>query len=447
MVAECPIAKQIQLCSKMKGGTGMFGSGDQWLRKGRMFRPVLCVLFMGIVMLGFSPQTQAAEKGPIRIGFIAPITGNWAQLGTDMVDGFKMFLDEINYTVAGRKIEFIVEDETANPAAAVTKARKLITHNQVHLIAGIFIVSSAYATAPVCIEAKIPLIGTVCTADDLTQRKASKYFIRLSYTSSVNGHVAGDYAFKKLGWRKAIVVGMDYAWGYEVGGGFQQVFEDAGGKIVQKVWTPMNTLDFSPYITDLKRDVDGMIDVITGAQTVRFIKGLRASGHKWQVIGPGAITDETALPAMGDDAVGIYSVFPYSVALNTPENAKFIARVKQFIKRDPTSFQATNYSAADWVIRAIKSIDGDVENKEKLLQALHSVEMPNSVRGGPLKLDSYGNIVQNQYIRRVDKVGNKYQNTILETYPMVSQFWTYNPETYMKQPEYSRDYPPCKFCP
>jgi branched-chain amino acid transport system substrate-binding protein len=121
--------------------------------------------------------------------------------------------------------------------------------------------------------------------------------------------------------------------------------------------------------------------------------------------------------------------------------------VKQFIKRDPTSFQATNYSAADWVIRAIKSIDGDVENKEKLLQALHSVEMPNSVRGGPLKLDSYGNIVQNQYIRRVDKVGNKYQNTILETYPMVSQFWTYNPETYMKQPEYSRDYPPCKFCP
>ena len=297
------------------------------------------------------------------------------------------------------------------------------------------------------IEAKIPLIGTVCTADDLTQRKASKYFIRLSYTSSVNGHVAGDYAFKKLGWRKAIVVGMDYAWGYEVGGGFQQVFEDAGGKIVQRVWTPMNTLDFSPYITDLKRDVDGMIDVITGAQTVRFIKGLRASGHKWQVIGPGAITDETALPAMGDDAVGIYSVFPYSVALNTPENAKYIARVKQFIKRDPTSFQATTTLLQSSGHPGHKILDGDVENKEKLLQALHSVEMPNSVRGGPLKLDSYGNIVQNQYIRRVDKVGNKYQNTILETYPMVSQFWKYDPATYLKQPEYGRDYPPCKFCP
>ena len=283
MVAECLIAKQIQLRSKMKGGTGMFGSGDRWLRKRRMFRPALSVLLMGMVMLGFNPVTQAAEKGPIRIGFIAPITGNWAQLGTDMVDGFKMFLDEINYTVAGRKIEFIVEDETANPAAAVTKARKLITHNQVHLIAGIFIVSSAYATAPICIEAKIPLIGTVCTADDLTQRKASKYFIRLSYTSSVNGHVAGDYAFKKLGWRRAIVVGMDYAWGYEVGGGFQQVFEDAGGKIVQKVWTPMNTLDFGPYITDLKRDADGIIDVITGAQTVRFIKGL--AGQRTQMAG------------------------------------------------------------------------------------------------------------------------------------------------------------------
>jgi branched-chain amino acid transport system substrate-binding protein len=134
------------------------------------------VAMLAMLMLVSGSQALAAEKGPIRIGFIAPITGNWAQLGMDMVDGFKMYLDEINYTVAGRKIEFIVEDETANPAAAVTKARKLITHDKVNLISGVFIVSSAYAVTPICIEAKIPLVGTVATADDLTQRKASNYF-------------------------------------------------------------------------------------------------------------------------------------------------------------------------------------------------------------------------------------------------------------------------------
>jgi branched-chain amino acid transport system substrate-binding protein len=242
------------------------------------------------------------------------------------------------------------------------------------------------------------------------------------------------------------VVGMDYAWGYEVGGGFQHVFEDLGGKVVQRVWTPINTMDFGPFVTGLKRDVDGLLDVITGAQTVRFIKGLRASGNKVPVIGPGAITDETALSALGDDSVGIYSVFPYSVALKTPENDKYLARVKQFIKRDPTSFQATHYSAADWIVKSLQAIQGDAENKEKLLNALRTMEIPKSVRGGPLTLDKYGNIVQNEYVRRVDKVGNTYQNTVLETYPRVSQFWTYDPEAYMKLPGYGRDYPPCKFC-
>lgn len=400
---------------------------------------------LALLMLVSGPSAWAAEKGPIRIGFIAPITGNWAQLGKDMVDGFSMYLDEINYTVAGRKIELVVEDETGNPAAAVTKARRLITNEKVNLMAGVFLVSSAYAVTPICIEAKIPLVGTVATADDLTQRKASQYFVRLSYSSSDFGHVAADYAYKKLGWRRATVVGMDYSWGYEVGGGFQHVFEDLGGKIVQRVWTPINTVDFGPYITGLKRDTDGIIDVITGAQTIRFIKGLRASGHKWQVIGPGAIVDETVLPALGDDGLGVYSVFPYSVSMKTPENEKFLARVKKFIKRNPTAFQASNYSAAELIVRAIQSIQGDVENKDKLMAALRSMETPKSVRG-PIKLDKYGGIVQNEYVRRVDKVGGVYQNTVLETYPMVSQFWKYDPDAYMKLPGYDRDYPPCKFC-
>ena len=101
--------------------------------------------------------------------------------------------------------------------------------------------------------------------------------------------------------------------------------------------------------------------------------------------------------------------------------------------------------AADWVVRAIKAVNGDVENKEKFLQALRSIEIPDSIEG-PLKLDKYGAVIENQYVRRMEKKGNEYQNTVLETYPMTTQFWKYDPETYMKGGLYSRDNPPCKYC-
>ena len=98
-----------------------------------------------------------------------------------------------------------------------------------------------------------------------------------------------------------------------------------------------------------------------------------------------------------------------------------------------------------WIHKAVEAVHGDVENKEKFLAALKQVQLPNSPRG-PLKLDTYGTVVQNIYIRRVDKVANRYQNTVIYTYPMCSQFWKWKPEEFLKQPVYSKDYPPCTHC-
>ena len=167
--------------------------------------------------------------------------------------------------------------------------------------------------------------------------------------------------------------------------------------------------------------------------------------EKWKVIVPGTGTDETLLPGLGDDGIGVLSPYTYSVALNNPENNKFVEKRKKSYKKEATTIMAINYLAADWIVRAINAVNGDVENKEKFMQALQGVELTDSLLG-PLKLDKYGQAVTNIYIRRVDKVGRGYQNTVIETYPMVSQFWKYDPETYLKSPLYSRDYPPCKFC-
>ncbi len=394
------------------------------------------------------PAAPAAEKPPIKIGFIAPKTGNFAQFGLDMLDGFKLYLSEIDYTIAGRKVELIEEDEGATPANAVTKARKLIQHDKVHLMAGLLMAAAAYAVAPVVQEVEVPLVVTIAASDDLTQRKASKYLARVSFTGGEVGHVAGDYAYRKLGWRKVSVIAFDYGWGHETTGGFQRVFEDLGGQVIQKIWTPVNTTDFGPYVASLKPEADGILDVVTGAASIRLLGELRKAGvlDKKKVLAAGSATDETLLPALGDTALGVLSFFPWSAALDTPENRRYVQRMKQVAKKDYVGMSgAISYGAAMWIAEAIKQVGGDVENKEKFFRTLRATEIKSSPRG-PIKLDKYGHIIQNIYIRRVDKVGTLYQNTVIETYPSASQFWTYNPEEYLKQPIYSRDNPPCKHC-
>jgi len=400
-----------------------------------------------LVVLALPSPGLCGEKGPIKIGFLAPQTGNFAQLGLDMVDGIKMYLQEINYTVAGRKIELIVDDEGDNPSTAVSKARKLITQDNVHLASGIFMTSAAYAVAPVFDTARVPLMIAVSAGDDITQRKRLKYVSRLAPTGGEIGHAAGDYAYKKLGWRKAVILGFDYAWGYENAGGFQRVFEDLGGQVIQKTYAPVATADFGPYIANLKRDADGIFDVVTGAASVRLLQGLRASGlmDKWKVLIPGTGTDEAILPAIGDAGLGVISFYHYSGAIKNPENEKFSADIRRLYKKDPSLGSALSYTAGQWLVKAIQAVNGDVENKEKLLQAIESVELEKSLRG-PMKMDRYGHAVQTMFVRRVDKVGSGYQNTVIDTYPMFGQFYTYKPEEFLKTPVYSRDYPPCKNC-
>jgi branched-chain amino acid transport system substrate-binding protein len=346
--------------------------------------------------------------------------------------------------VAGRKIELLVQDEQ-KPAVAVTTARKFIAHDKVNLIAGLLFTGSAYALIPVVTDQKTPLIVCFAAADDVTQRKRSKYVMRLSHSASEMSHVAGDYAYKELGWRKAVTVAWDRAWGHESAGGFHRAFEAAGGKVIQKIWPPPGSMDFGPFLANLDRDADGLFDCVTGGASIRFLRALRDTGHKWQVIGPGMITDETFFKALGDVGVGVYSVYPYSTALKTSENIKFQERGRKLLKGDdpPSSFSIC-YTAARFIIQAIESINGNVEDTDLFLKTLRSLQL-DSIRG-PLKLDEYGHPIQNQYVRRVDKINGSYQNTIIKTYPMVTQFFTFDPKEQLKQPTYSRDYPPCKHC-
>ncbi len=415
------------------------------MRTNRFSTPLSALL---LLLLAASPGVVWAQQGPIKIGFITDLTGTAAQAAKDMVNGLQMYLDEIGNQMAGRKVELIVEDSQTQPTVAITKLRKLVEHDRVHLVAGVLFGHIGYAVAPKVEEYRIPFLCTVAASDDLTQRLHYRWVIRTGWTSSQPSHPFGEYVAKTLGYRKVAIIGSDYAFGWEVIAGFQRTFEENGGQVTQKLWVPLGVMDLAPYISKLRRDADAVMTMVAGASTLQFVRQYQDAGLKVKIplLAGGPAVDEAFLPSMGDEALGILSPLIYSAALDTPANRRFVAEYRKRFGKVPSYFSETNYTSGRWINEAVKAIGGDVEDREKFLAALRKVEIADAVRG-PLKLDAHGNPIQNIYIRKVERnKDGELQNTVILTVPAVSQFWKYQPEEFLKQPVYSRDVPPCRYC-
>jgi branched-chain amino acid transport system substrate-binding protein len=239
---------------------------------------------------------------------------------------------------------------------------------------------------------------------------------------------------------------MDNPFGHECLGGFQHVFEDAGGRVVQKLWVPLNAMDFAPYLAQVPRDVDAVVQVFVAGQAVRFAKQYAESGLKDRLplIGIGVFTDESALRSMGDEAIGVIGALIWAPTLTNPANQAFMKLAEARLKRTPAYFHAVMYSSGRWVTEAARAIDGKVEDRARFLAAIRRASETTEDPRGPIKLDEYNNPTENVYIVKVEKVAGRLQNTVIHTYPMVSQFWTYKPDEFLKTPAYDRNYPPVR---
>jgi branched-chain amino acid transport system substrate-binding protein len=284
-------------------------------------------LALTALMASIAARSAAADE--LRIGFLAPVTGPFAQYAKDMLNGFKMYLDDRKGDFHGATVKLVVEDTQGKPAVAVLKAEKLVKQDQVNLLVGGLLASTGYALAPVSTRDKVVYIASIPASDNLTQRDAGKYpyFVRTGWSSSQPSHPFGEWACAE-GYKKIDTIAADYAFGYEVVGGFQKTFEQCGGKVIQKLWPPINTIDFGPYIATLKPDADVIFSLPVGAGVLQFPKQLAASGNKKPVIGAGTAYDEFLLPAMGNEVIGSVSALQYSAALETPENAAFVKQYR-----------------------------------------------------------------------------------------------------------------------
>jgi branched-chain amino acid transport system substrate-binding protein len=364
-----------------------------------------------------------------------------------------MYLEQNKHKFGPLDVKFILEDSTGKPAVNVRKATKLIQRDEVHMFIGGLLASTGYALAPVADRFKVPYISPVPAADDLTQRQLYKYFLRVGFTSSQNSHPLGEWAYDQ-GYRRIAAIGADYAFGYETIGGFQKSFEARGGKVVKKIWAKLGTKDFGPYLPEIPRDVDAVMTLMVGPMSLAFPKQFRAAGFSMPMLGGVTSADEFILPSMGDEALGYVTAAQYSAALDTPANRAFVKEYQERYGKMASYYSETCYTAAQWIHLAYEKIGWDTSDPLKLLEAMKGIRV-DAVRG-PLEIDKFGNVTQNSYIRKVERVSgdrlglgvkpDSLWNVVAKTYPAVSQFWTWPSEEFLKQPVYSKEFPPCQFC-
>src|SRR5258707_1143314 len=364
----------------------------------RLIRPGLLVLCL--LAAALAPVRPASAAESIRVGYLGPLTGIFAQAGKDMLDGLKLSLEQVNYQVSGqaggRKIELIEEDTEGNAATAIAKYRKLVGHDKIHVLTGVLLVNVGNSLVPLIEKDQLPTLF-LTTPDDLTKRKIAKWILRSNFSASQIMHPLGDYAAKTLKYKRVAVRAVGNGCGHEEAGGFQRVFEDAGGRVVQKIWVPLNVLDFAPYLSQVAKDVDAVCAVFVAGQAVRFVKQYREAGLKGKtpLIGTGVMIDESALRGMGDEAVGTIGTLLWSPTLQTPANQTFMKLAEGKLARTPAYFHAIMYSSGRWITEAANALNGQVEDREKLVAAIRRAIETTPDPRGPIKLDDWGNPTEN----------------------------------------------------
>ena len=402
-------------------------------------------LALTVVALGLSAVLAApvSAQERVRVGVLTIRSGPIASCGRQMEDGFQFALKERAGVIAGRKIEVFFGDSAGQPALTKSKTQELVERNRVHVLIGPVAAFEVYAISDYVRQAEIPMIISPAAAEDITQRKVNPWFVRATMTSSQVTHPLGEYAARKLGYKRVATISDDFAYGHEHTAGFQRTFEENGGRIVQKLWPPITTPDYGVYIALIKTNVDAIYAGFGPTNGQRFLKQYKEFGLKLPVLGMVTTTEESSLKSMGDEALGVITAGTYSAALDTPTNRKWVQAMRAEYKEDPGYCTIGGYLGALFLEAGMKAVNGRIEDKAAFMKALRAINLPDTP-GGPIRLDPYGNPIVNVYIRRVERREGRLMNVVIDTYRDVSQFWKYDVAAFLTAPVYSRDYPPAK---
>lgn len=389
-------------------------------------RPTLTALALALGTLttlgtlGLSAPAFAAD--PLKIGLVLPMTGPFADYGKEIEHGVRLYLSVNGDTVAGRKVELIVKDDSPGTSGDVDKrlAQELIVKDKVDVLAGFALTPSALAVASLATEAKKPMVVMNAATSIITTR--SPYIVRTSHTLAQDTAPIATWAAKnKI--RKVYTLVADYGPGIDAEGQFKKTFTAAGGEIVGDVRVPLSNADFAPYLQRIKDTKPDAVFLFLppGAQTIAFMKGFADRGLAQagvRIIATGDLTDEDVLDATGDPALGVITAGHYAQSHKSPENAAYTAAyAKAYPKDRPNFMSVAGYDGMHLIAEAIKKTGGSAD-ADKFIEAVKGMSWISP--RGKITIDpATRDIVQTVYIRKVERVGDKLQNVEFDSFPDV----------------------------
>ncbi|OFZ84495.1 MAG: branched-chain amino acid ABC transporter substrate-binding protein [Betaproteobacteria bacterium RBG_16_66_20] len=372
-----------------------------------------------LAALALAAISGLAAAQTVKIGIITTYSGPGSAQGDQLDKGFKLYLKlNAGKLPPGVKVEPVFRDDTgANADAAKRLAQELIAREKVQFLTGVVWTPNAAAIAPLTAEAKVPFVSA--NAAGVSIPRISPYFARVSFTLWQSAYPLGQWAAKKF--KRAYTVVSDFSPGHEAEEAFTKGFKEAGGEIVGSARVPMTATDFVPYMQRVK---DAKPEVIfafnpAGKQATAQMKAyadldLNKAGIKY--IGTGDITTDEELQNMGDAALGVMTVHHYSAAADRSANKAFVAAYKKEYgeKLNPGFMVVGAWDAMEMIFHAIREQNGKID-PDRTMQLIKNYKNPNSPRG-PIQIDpETRDIMQNEYLREVRKVGGQLANVELET--------------------------------
>ncbi|MGS1117491.1 ABC transporter substrate-binding protein [Castellaniella sp. UC4442_H9] len=362
-----------------------------------------------------------ANAKDLTIGFVMSMSGPYADYGKQMKRGVDLFMAQHGDTVAGRKVRIVIKDATSiAPQIAKRHAQELILKDKADVLAGFGLTPNAFSVAPLATEAKVPMVVMNAATSSVTER--SPYVVRVSHTSPQGAWAMAKWLYDN-NVRKAYTLASDYGPGHDSEEQFQKTFKELGGTIVGGVRTPVDTPDYTPFLHRMVAagPQAAFLYVPPGSSMVSLAKNFRELGLDKKGIletGPGGISDEQLLPALGDTALGMITAFHYSAMHDSPENRKFVGDYRaRYNGEYPNQMSMAAYDGMHLIYMALEKTKGD-SGAEAFINAVKGMKWESP--RGPVQIDpETRDIIQNEYIRKVEKVDGMLQNVEIHTYKAV----------------------------
>jgi branched-chain amino acid transport system substrate-binding protein len=372
---------------------------------------------LACVLLWPSHRVNAQET--VKVGLVIPLTGPFSSTGRQVTAGARLYIQQQGTTAAGKTIALIVKDDGGVPDNAKRIAQELIVNDKVNVLAGFGLTPVAFAVAPLATEAKIPMVVMAAATSSVTER--SPYIVRTSFAQAQPVVVIADFEAKQ-GIKKVVTIVSDFAPGYDSEKFFTERFVQAGGQVVASLRVPLQNPDFAPFL-QRARDAgpDGLFVFVPAGQAGAFIRqfverGLDKSGIK--LFGAGDLTDDDVLNDMGDVVIGTETAYFYSASHPSDRNKAFVAAFNKATSgMRPNFFGVSGYDGMHVIYEALKKTGGSTDG-DAMVSAMKNM-MWESPRG-PITIDpETRDIIQNIYIRKVEKHDGELWNTEFATFEKV----------------------------